>query len=1761
MNEAVKRLRRVRYIGDQTAKILYERKGIEGIEGLLELDQEELKDIHGVGEYKAKKILGNARELIESLKKCTNCGFYIERDEVCPYCKNEDRLVDRRTEDSIVSTFIKCRNELERPVTEKNVFYKEISALINRQTKRYSVEENLVDLFVNTRKKKRELDRKFRGIKERMRSLKSEEFVYSSHIESVDKLLERAEELEQEGRYHTCFDVLKHLDKGIEEMGAASEFIKKLDELVKSIDKEDLSSDFDIHLSRLNDIYLEGKFQKAKARSRELIKSIEAKTEKSEMVEDQGNAGSLGSLERSKNGKLNGSASSEISREKGFINGLENGSVGDSKEEAETGFINGLQGEKRSFKRKLRWKKTAGSILIFFLIVGMIAGTFIFFIYEEPDEEIVIDGDFEDWEDLEPLEFEMLGLSPSVTVLECAVDRSSDHLNYYFKTEGEALVGGKDRDMDAVYIFIQDGKGDNIYRTDELNAQYMVKIQGWGEDIFGQLYRYENETLDNNWHGWRHLSGLKIEKVDNEVEFSFPDMYLGDSEVHSQLVAMDHKGREGEAEHLISPDTPSFTVRQNRLDKEVLEEDDEILELVLTSGGGSVTVDSLEFDGEEDFQSIHLEPDLEFPLEMEGNEEKRISVRGIFEGDAGENIGLELVGVESDAVDRIVGPGAFYYFKEVPEYVVVDGAFGDWSGYEEADEGDVPNRIDIENYGIQFDDTDANFLLKTRDDILKGTSIPEGVERYVDDLTDSDGDGIPDTYDPYPNDFTNDGTPDSEMVTEEDHPDVDGDDVADYPHGSDKWLNTTIPEDPEIPDRYWGREVSRYIGPRPDPHRTGEDTIEVYIDRGTDQGNGMMASDGDYRIRIKGQYGDINDLEIERWSETESVWEKEDKELEIALSGDSMEFACYGLEGLLEEFEVNFITGDWATNRDSSSLKVGGSDHNIALTSTETDQNFYLRDPDVLRTQKGATESQVTLVNKDGEREQEWSTDELAGDFEITGDSEALFYLDPTTVGDNRPGLNATLSTETGVIGYGEVAGLSSEGWQTIDLEVIDNKISKGESLSLSTTITGPPDTGSLEISIYFNSDDRDSRLIVPTNTSTDVVEVKTYDGNGTSEDVFEGGDLVEVIGNVTHPIDADLIQRTEVSVYYPDGSVLIDQEEMMLYESDEDDPPFYSKYNHTFFLDNDTLSGSYEVEVTAWDDQDNIDTKSTFFSVPDDPGVSVYPDNHKFGEPGGNVNFTVNIKNIGNVDDLYCLEPSESSRDWTTNLYYNGSLIAEDIQGDGVWDWVDPIWDSEGDGKPEIHIEANQEEIFVFEKEIPEDTEGLIDETSFSAHSMNYSEVSDHAELATEVPLTEETKTFYLLENDILNTTMGNDTVETFIEKDGSHTWMQDPPMTDDFDLIDEALVHLYIEPYPHGHGDPDVTARLFEEGDIIGSDTIIDIEDKGWQTFSFSTDHTISTGNPMELVITTGDADITVHHNSEENNSRLEVETDTYIEVLDVKTYDGEEETDEFSEGDEVRVETKIGDPIGSYDIAGANVSIYSPDGTVMIENHPMNLTEVDPSDPSYWVNFSHIFNLPEEAQAGTYEIKVEAVESNGVISFGYGTFSIPADVDVYPDHNDTAEEGSNVTYNHTIQNMGYGTDIFHLQVISSQGFNVSLYSEQGELIAQDIDGDRDWDYVNPDWDTTSDGIPDTGWMGSNESIEVYLEIEIPSNTGNVTDETDIRVGSYYSDAYDEAADVTRIPEFGFSTFTISIFFILIFNVIVLKICKCGKFSKEIH
>jgi hypothetical protein len=143
--------------------------------------------------------------------------------------------------------------------------------------------------------------------------------------------------------------------------------------------------------------------------------------------------------------------------------------------------------------------------------------------------------------------------------------------------------------------------------------------------------------------------------------------------------------------------------------------------------------------------------------------------------------------------------------------------------------------------------------------------------------------------------------------------------------------------------------------------------------------------------------------------------------------------------------------------------------------------------------------------------------------------------------------------------------------------------------------------------------------------------------------------------------------------------------------------------------------------------------------------------------------------------------------------------------------------------------------------------------------------------------------------------------------------------------------------------------------------------------------------------------------------------------------------------------------------------------------------------------------------------------------------GIEEIQLDVDVGPNNTLCTKPGTTVIYNHYVNNTSdSGSELFKLNLTSSNGFLLELWDYTGtDKIGNDTQGDGIWDWYNSTYDTDSDGIPDTGYLGFNTSIDYQLHVVIPVTTVLDTVEyTTFKATSRSnSTVYDTATDTTNI------------------------------------
>ncbi len=268
------------------------------------------------------------------------------------------------------------------------------------------------------------------------------------------------------------------------------------------------------------------------------------------------------------------------------------------------------------------------------------------------------------------------------------------------------------------------------------------------------------------------------------------------------------------------------------------------------------------------------------------------------------------------------------------------------------------------------------------------------------------------------------------------------------------------------------------------------------------------------------------------------------------------------------------------------------------------------------------------------------------------------------------------------------------------------------------------------------------------------------------------------------------------------------------------------------------------------------------------------------------------------------------------------------------------------------------------------------------------------------------ENKTLYL-RNDtgkyILNTTQGSSVVTTnyTINTNAYNTWTQKPNFASAFNIVDNCTARLYIEPISSDSNWPDVTVTMtYNDGTEFDNKTENDISSTGWHNFTLLLDKTakiVHYDKNITLNVSVssegGTPSIKLFFDSLTRDSHLNLTTSTYVDISWIKTYDNTTKTEktDFNTGEDVLIKANITDPIGSYDITEAKITIKKPDNTDIVTNVSMILEATDGSSPSLWKLYNYTLNGADTPTAGTYTIYVTGYESNDVNDVCKSTFSV--------------------------------------------------------------------------------------------------------------------------------------------------------------------------
>ncbi|WP_457550689.1 right-handed parallel beta-helix repeat-containing protein, partial [Archaeoglobus sp.] len=424
---------------------------------------------------------------------------------------------------------------------------------------------------------------------------------------------------------------------------------------------------------------------------------------------------------------------------------------------------------------------------------------------------------------------------------------------------------------------------------------------------------------------------------------------------------------------------------------------------------------------------------------------------------------------------------------------------------------------------------------------------------------------------------------------------------------------------------------------------------------------------------------------------------------------------------------------------------------------------------------------------------------------------------------------------------------------------------------------------------------------------------------------------------------------------------------------------PFNETAQVSFPIDISSMPyGTYKITIKTNLPNDQNTTNDEKWIIIHIASFTVEPDQTKVGKAGEEILYNVTAYNYYSAG-RFDVNIIQSTKGWITRLYDNGTIVAEDSDGDGLWDYVNSSYDTNGNGLPDVYIPYGVSNVTVSKVIPPNAPLGEVDYTTLDFVSVSNTAIHDDVTLTTKTPPPPTAqKTFYL--HDIsLNTTSPNLESPTPVSPNSLFSWQQIPKFADNFNVVGSIVIPLWLNStYLSTHT---VTVSLFYTDGVtsytLGSQTKTVTLSTIPQLEIFNITLTSQTVIPMGYYLilrvenTQTTATIYIFH-SQYYPSNITLNTTTYVKVQSVTT-----NKTEYKVKETALILANVTDPIGSYDITNANITVYYPNGTLYISD-VMNLNAIDSSVPSLWKLYDYTLYLPV---SGIYNGTICGIESNGV------------------------------------------------------------------------------------------------------------------------------------------------------------------------------------
>jgi uncharacterized repeat protein (TIGR01451 family) len=238
-----------------------------------------------------------------------------------------------------------------------------------------------------------------------------------------------------------------------------------------------------------------------------------------------------------------------------------------------------------------------------------------------------------------------------------------------------------------------------------------------------------------------------------------------------------------------------------------------------------------------------------------------------------------------------------------------------------------------------------------------------------------------------------------------------------------------------------------------------------------------------------------------------------------------------------------------------------------------------------------------------------------------------------------------------------------------------------------------------------------------------------------------------------------------------------------------------------------------------------------------------------------------------------------------------------------------------------------------------------------------------------------------------------------------GSATWVLSPVLQRPVTLASGGIaIPVWMSRSGGGGNNRTITATLSNSGTgVIGTASQTFTLPNGSPTGALRTfvvnlpvTTTFPAGSSFTLTLQQGGFGSTtrVHPFGNGSASRVELNSNTVINVDSVASfaaaYPGGPAQGSYFRGDTVYVRAVVGDPFGSFDIAGARLDLVDANGVTQVTNAAMGQVADSGLDTR---TFEYAFVLPAGAALGGWSMRVTAVEGteNSVFDLGVGGFTV--------------------------------------------------------------------------------------------------------------------------------------------------------------------------